>query len=97
MKFVYDPSGVGKRSGARAAVDVPRSPGCEAKVREYFEVAAHLTPGVDAATSFSGSECSAYEPAEHVASIAKAAGAQVASAMSTAPEAALKLREVGEY
>ena len=63
IKFINEPGS----SPAQGAFDIPANKNCEAKAREYFKVAAHGTPGIDAG-GFAES-CPDYDVEAHMKSL----------------------------
>eukprot|EP00284_Hemiselmis_tepida_P009993 CAMPEP_0174931798 /NCGR_PEP_ID=MMETSP1355-20121228/34976_1 /TAXON_ID=464990 /ORGANISM="Hemiselmis tepida, Strain CCMP443" /LENGTH=202 /DNA_ID=CAMNT_0016178181 /DNA_START=8 /DNA_END=616 /DNA_ORIENTATION=+ len=65
IKFIYQP----QSDPPQGALNVPSSRHCEAKARDYFEVAAHGTPGVSDPRG-SSAQCPNYNVAANVAPLA---------------------------
>lgn len=66
VEFIYDKDSAA--GAAKGATNIPKTRACEAKAREFFKVRSHMTPGIDAETSYgaSGAQCPEYHPSENV-------------------------------
>ena len=70
VAFVHEPNSdpVAPPAAVAGALDVPKSRECEDKVRQYFAVEAHGTPGVAAHASGS-QKCPGYTVEDHMANL----------------------------
>jgi len=71
VEFIYNKDS--SAGAAAGATNIPKTRACEAKAREYFKVRSHMTPGIDAETSYgaTGTQCPEYDPAENIVSLAE--------------------------
>jgi len=69
VKFIYNKDSA--EGEPEAAVNIPKSRECEEKTRNFYNVMAHMTPGIKADNSLNvdESKCEEYDPAENVVSL----------------------------
>jgi len=66
VMFVYNKDS--PEGNPEAAFNVPKGRECEEKTREYYNVQAHMTPGINATDSLDvdGTKCEEYDPADNI-------------------------------